>query len=168
MKKTIITNLCVGLFLLTACTINDNPIVGPDDHGEGAKDYVERMVPVVDPQNNPQGMVTLRFYNDMPSVAYVSISHFQSMMYPGTTVEVTQTSPDMYALTSPCGTATVDIQKDIFESDDYESFTNMMGMIQQACLIPRLMRCPYYDGNLSKHRLNRCMWRLTMAATAST
>lgn len=130
MKKTIITNLCVGLFLLTACTINDNPIVGPDDHGEGAKDYVERMVPVVDPQNNPQGMVTLRFYNDMPSVAYVSISHFQSMMYPGTTVEVTQTSPGMYALTSPCGTATVDIQKDIFESDDYESFTNMMGMIQ--------------------------------------
>ena len=67
MKKTIITNLCVGLFLLTACTINDNPIVGPDDHGEGAKDYVERMVPVVDPQNNPQGMVTLRFYNDMLS-----------------------------------------------------------------------------------------------------
>ena len=130
MKKTIITNLCVGLFLLTACTINDNPIVGPDDHGEGAKDYVERMVPVVDPQKNPQGMVTLRFYNDMPSVAYVSISHFQSMMYPGTTVEVTQTSPGMYALTSPCGTATVDIQKDIFESDDYESFTNMMGMIQ--------------------------------------
>lgn len=130
MKKTIITNLCVGLFLLTACTINDNPIVGPDDHGEGAKDYVERMVPVVDPQNNPQGMVTLRFYNDMPNVAYVSISHFQSMMYPGTTVEVTQTSPGMYALTSPCGTATVDIQKDIFESDDYESFTNMMGMIQ--------------------------------------
>ena len=130
MKKTIITNLCVGLFLLTACTINDNPIVGPDNHGEGAKDYVERMVPVVDPQNNPQGMVTLRFYNDMPNVAYVSISHFQSMMYPGTTVEVTQTSPGMYALTSPCGTATVDIQKDIFESDDYESFTNMMGMIQ--------------------------------------
>ena len=66
----------------------------------------------------------------MPSVAYVSVSNFQSIMYPGTTVQVTKTADNLYALTSPCGTATVDTQKDIFESDDYEAFTNMMGMVQ--------------------------------------
>ena len=130
MKKTIITNLCFAVVLLTACSEIDNPIVSPDGHDDGAKDYVERMVPVVDPQNNPQGVVTLRFYNDMPSVAYVSISNFQSMIYPGTTVSVAKTAPSHYALTSPCGAATVDTQNDVFESDDYEAFTNMMGMVQ--------------------------------------
>lgn len=130
MKKTIITNLCLAVVLLSACSEIDNPIVSPDGHDEGAKDYVERMVPVVDPQNNPKGVVTLRFYDDMPSVAYVSISNFQSMIYPGTTVSVAKTAPSQYALISPCGTATVDTQTDVFESDDYEAFTNLMGMVQ--------------------------------------
>ena len=127
MNNLKISNLFLGLVLLTACTVNDNPVIIPD---EGAKDYVERMVPVVDPQNNPQGVLTLRFYEDMPSVAYVDISKFQTMIYPGTTVSVAKTAHNRYALTSPCGTATVDIEKDVFESDDYEGFTNMMGMVQ--------------------------------------
>ena len=130
MKKVFISHLCLAVVLLTACSVNDNPIVGPDGQEEGAKDYVERLVPVVDPQNNPQGMVTLRFYNDMPSVAYVSISNFHSMIYPGTTVDVVKTAQHHYTLTNPNGTATVDIQQDVLESDDYEGFTNMMGMVQ--------------------------------------
>ena len=130
MKKVFISHLCLAVVLLTACSVNDNPIVGPDGQEEGAKDYVERLVPVVDPQNNTQGVVTLRFYNDMPSVAYVSISNFQSMIYPGTTVDVVKTAQHHYTLTNPNGTATVDIQQDVLESDDYEGFTNMMGMVQ--------------------------------------
>ena len=111
---------------ITSCiTDSDNPVVTPD-----VPNYVERFYPVVDPQNIPQGMVMLRFYNDMPSVAYVSISNFQSMMYPGTTVQVVKTAEHQYALTSPCGTAKVDTANDLFESNDYEAFTNMMGMVQ--------------------------------------
>ena len=116
---------------MTSCTTGiDNPVVIPDVPDVDVKDYVERMVPVVDPQNKPQGMVTLRFYDDMPSVAYVSISNFQSMIYPGTTVQVVKTAEGLYDLISPCGTATVDTEKDTFESDHYDDFTNMMGMVQ--------------------------------------
>ena len=129
---------------MTSCyTGIDNPVVTPDVPKPEVKDYVERMYPVVDPQNSSQGMVMLRFYNDMPSVAYVSISNFQSIMYPGvsisnfqsimypgTTVQVVKTAEHQYALTSPCGTAKVDTDKDLFMSNDYEAFTNMMDMVQ--------------------------------------
>ena len=118
----------VGCFLLSACTEKDNSETGPDNQ-EG-KGYQEHLVPVIDPAGKPQGSVILRFYNDMPSVAYISISNFQSIMFPGTTVQVAKTAPDHYSLTSPGGTATVDTQKDIFESDDYEAFTNLMGQVQ--------------------------------------
>ena len=120
--------LLVALFVLSACSIDDNPV--PEPINPNQKDYVERLVPVVDPNGESQGTVTLRFYNDMPNVAYVSISNFQRIMYPGTTVQVTKTADNQYALTSPCGTATVDVAKDVFESDDYEAFTNLMGQVQ--------------------------------------
>ena len=120
--------LIVGCQLLSACSVNDTPVTGPET--PEVKNYQERLVPVIDPKGESQGTVTLRFYNDMPNVAYVSISNFQHIMYPGTTVQVVKTAPNQYALTSPCGTATVDTQKDIFESDDYEAFTNMMGQVQ--------------------------------------
>ena len=120
--------LLIALFVVTACSVDDNPV--PEPVNPEKKDYVERLIPVVAPNGESQGTVTLRFYNDMPNVAYVSISNFQRMMYPGTTVQVTKTADNQYALTSPCGTATVDVAKDVFESDDYEAFTNMMDMVQ--------------------------------------
>ena len=120
--------MLAAIFVMSACSVDDNPAGDPFIPQE--KVYVERMVPVVDPQGESQGMVMLRFYDDMPHVAYVSISNFQNIMYPGTTVQVTKTGDQQYALTSPCGTATVDVENDVFESDDYEAFTNLMGMVQ--------------------------------------
>ena len=120
--------MTIGCFFLTACAVNDNPSVDSDK--PEVKDYSERLVPVIDPKGASQGTVMLRFYNDMPNVAYVSISNFQQMVYPGTTVQVIPTGENQYSLTSPCGTATVDTDKDIFESDDYEAFTNLMGQVQ--------------------------------------
>ena len=128
MLVTILTICSLGT-VFTSCTDDaDNAAAGPDK--PVVKDYSERLVPVVDPKGASHGTVMLRFYNDMPSVAYVSISKFQEMMYPGTTVTVTKTAEGQYALSNPCGTATVDTNKDIFESDDYEAFTNMMGQVQ--------------------------------------
>ena len=74
-----------SIWLLTACSVEDNP--SGYDPAKPVKDYVEHLVPVTDPQGEAQGTVMLRFYDDMPNVAYVSISHFQSIMYPGTTVQ---------------------------------------------------------------------------------
>ena len=127
MKAAILT-ICGTMTILTGCSTQDNAVFDPVN--PEVKDYVERLVPVVDPQGAPQGSVILRFYNDMPSVAYVSVGNFQNIMYPGTTVTAVKTAPDQYMLTSPCGTATVDTAKDLFESDDYEAFTNMMGQVQ--------------------------------------
>lgn len=129
MNMRLLTAVVAGCFLLlTACTVDDNALYDPVQPER--RPFVERMLPVIDPQDKAQGMVMLRFYDDMPSVAYISISHFQSMIYPGTSVQVVKTAHDRYALTSPCGMAMVDVGKDVFESDDYEGFTNMMGMVQ--------------------------------------
>ena len=125
----LLTMMLVGGFTLTSCVDNKDD-ASEGGSGDNYKNYVERMYPVVDPQNSPQGMVMLRFYDDMPSVAYVSISNFQSIMYPGTTVQVVKTAEHQYALASPCGTAKVDTDKDLFMSNDYEAFTNMMDMVQ--------------------------------------
>ena len=119
---------CLGL---SSCFYyqDDEPVSGGGSYEE-VKNYVERLYPVVDPKNNSQGTVLLRFYKDMPNVAYISVSRFQEMIYPGTTVQVQSLGDGQYMLTSPCGTAKVDTKKDIFMSNDYEAFTNMMGMVQ--------------------------------------
>ena len=125
----LLTLMLVGSFTLTSCVDNqDNPV--GEDSGDKDKDYVERLTPVVVPEGETIGTVMLRFYQDMPNVAYISVSHFQEMMYPGTTIQVENLGNGKFALTNPFGTAKVDTEKDLFMSNDYEAFTNMMGMIQ--------------------------------------
>ena len=119
------------LMALTACVEKDNSVFPSNPEPQTAeKDFVERWVPVVDPKGEAQGTVMLRFYDDMPSVAYINVSLFQAMMYPGTTIQTQALGESRFLLTSPCGTAVVDTDKDTFDSDDYEAFTNMMGMVQ--------------------------------------
>ena len=125
----LLTIMMVGSLTLASCVDNlDNP--SGNGGSDKEKNYVERLFPVVDPQQNSLGTVLLRFYNDMPNVAYISVSRFQEIMYPGTTIQVANNGDGKFMLTSPCGTANVDTQKDLFMSKDYEAFTNMMGMVQ--------------------------------------
>ena len=121
--------MVVGSFTLTSC-LDNHDIPSGGGGSDKDKNYAERLTPVVDPRGNALGTVTLRFYHDMPNVAYISVSHYQEMMYPGTTIQVQSLGKGKYALTSPCGTAEVDVEKDLFMSGDYEAFTNMMGMVQ--------------------------------------
>jgi hypothetical protein len=122
--------MMVGSFTLTSCVDNQDNPSGGGGGGDKDKNYVEQLVPVVDPQENVLGTVMLRFYNDMPNVAYINVSRFQEMMYPGTTIQVQSYGNSKYTLTNPCGTAKVDTDQDLFMSDNYEAFTNMMGMVQ--------------------------------------
>ena len=126
----LLTLMMVGSFTLTSCVDNQDNPSGGGGGGDKDKNYVERLVPVVDPQENVLGTVMLRFYNDMPNVAYINVSRFQEMMYPGTTIQVQSYGNSKYTLTNPCGTAKVDTDQDLFMSDNYEAFTNMMGMVQ--------------------------------------
>ena len=129
--------LLLGNFTLTSCVDNqDNPSGGGGGSGDKDKKYVERLYPVVDPQQKTLGTVLLRFYNDMPNVAYISVSSFQEMIYPGTTIQVANNGDGKFMLTNPFGTAKVDTEKDLFMSNDYEAFTNMMGIFPISMWTP--------------------------------
>lgn len=110
----------------------------PDEMPDGGS-YTERVVPVVT-KIAPDGQVTLRFYDNMPNVAYISAADFQSIVLPGSTMTVTHTGAGQYTLTNADATATVNINDDVFVSDQFEAFTNQMGLLQPG------MANVYYDG----------------------
>ena len=83
---------------------------------------------------------TVRYYNDMPSIAYMSIEDYYAIMLPGYKMSVEASGNGTYKLTSACGTAIVDVNKDTLTSEDYAAFTNLMWQIQSG------MDNIYYDG----------------------
>ena len=101
--------------------------------------YTERIVPVVT-KIAPDSQVTLRFYDDMPDVAYISAADFQSIVLPGSVMTVTHTGAGEYTLKNADATAVVNINDDVFTSDQFEAFTNQMGLLQPG------MANVYYDG----------------------
>ena len=109
-----------------------------DEQPDGGA-YTERTVPLVT-KIAPDGTVTLRFYEDMPDVAYISAADFQSIVLPGSTMTVTHTGKGEYTLANGDATATVNINEDVFVSDQFEAFTNQMGLLQPG--MPNV----YYDG----------------------
>ena len=132
--------LLVSLVALVSCSpkyyANRNRVA--DELPDGGS-YTERVVPVVT-KIAPDGQVTLRFYDNMPNVAYISAADFQSIVLPGSTMTVTHTGAGQYTLTNADATATVNINDDVFVSDQFEAFTNQMGLLQPG------MANVYYDG----------------------
>ena len=109
-----------------------------DEQPDGGT-YTERIVPVVT-KIAPDSQVTLRFYDDMPNVAYISAADFQSIVLPGSKMTVTHTGVGEYTLANGDAKATVNINSDIFTSDQFDAFTNQMGLLQPG------MANVYYDG----------------------
>ncbi len=101
--------------------------------------YTERVVPVVT-KVAPDSEVTLRFYDAMPNVPYISAADFQSIVLPGSVMTVTHTGVGEYTLANADATAVVNIGSDIFVSNEFEAFTNQMGLLQAG------MANVYYDG----------------------
>ena len=98
---------------------------------DGTISFETRQVPV-NRGGEDGGTVTLRFYEDMPSVPYISVADFQQLMLPGTTITVSKTGEGEYLLEGPLAKATVNITSDQFSSDDYMNFTNLMGQVQEG------------------------------------
>ena len=138
--RTLSLLLLAGLMAAVSCSpkyyANRNRV--PDEMPDGGS-YTERVVPVVT-KIAPDGQVTLRFYDNMPNVAYISAADFQSIVLPGSTMTVTHTGAGQYTLTNADATATVNINDDVFVSDQFEAFTNQMGLLQPG------MANVYYDG----------------------
>ena len=140
MKTRFLPLLLASLVAMVSCSpkyyANRNRVA--DELPDGGS-YTERVVPVVT-QIAPDGQVTLRFYDSMPNVAYISAADFQSIVLPGSTMTVTHTGAGQYTLTNADATATVNINDDVFVTDGFEAFTNQMGLLQPG------MANVYYDG----------------------
>ena len=132
----------------TACTDdNENSVQQPETNPDDQTAYTVKMVPVNRDGNN-SGNVALRFYEDLPSVPYISVADFQNIVVPGTTVSVTKTGTALYQLKNAGGTLTVNTIDETCAFDDFLGFTNQMGLVQAG------MENGYYDG-LPYVRFNR-------------
>jgi len=109
-----------------------------DEQPDGGS-YTEKTVPVVS-KVAPDGVVTLRFYDALPDVAYISAADFQSIVLPGSVMTVSHTGIGEYTLANGDATAVVNVNSDIFASNKFEEFTNQMTLLQPG------MANVYYDG----------------------
>lgn len=129
MKKLSISFLLL-LTILSSCvdnSVEDNsgsnqPV--PMDPGKG---YAERTFKV-NRHGKDGGMVTLRFYDDMPNVPYIASTAYYRMMMPNATMGVARQG-DKYLLTASGVTATVDVVSDVMTSEAYNDFVNLMSLI---------------------------------------
>ena len=89
---------------LTSCTDSDDNPVTPVNPGEQTA-FTTKPLPV-NRYGEASGTVNVRFYDDMPSVPYISVSDFQNLVKPGTTINVTKTGDGLYQLQNAGGNAT--------------------------------------------------------------
>ncbi len=139
-KRTLIIPTVAVLAILSSCgpkAVTTKTTVADERPDGGA--YTEKTVPVVT-KVAPDSKVTLRFYNDLPDVAYISAADFQSIVLPGSTMKVTHTGVGEYTLDNAGAKAVVNVNKDVFVSSDFDAFTNMMDLLQPG------MANVYYDG----------------------
>ena len=139
-KRTLIFPVLAALAIISSCGPKavTSSLAVPNDKPDGGA-YTEKTVPVVT-KVAPDGAVTLRFYKDLPDVAYISAADFQSIVLPGSTMVVTHTGVGEYTLANGDAKAVVNVNKDVFVSSAFEAFTNQMGLLQPG------MANVYYDG----------------------
>ena len=134
--------MLLALTVLAACTDNmDNVVDNPEPTAidEGPV-FTDRTVGV-NRDGNLYGQVSLRFYSDMPSVAYISVAEFHRLMTGGEPMTVSRQG-DLYVLATKGGSATVDVKADYLYSTSYAGFVDLMWMVDGS-LAPNTM----YDGS---------------------
>ena len=118
-------------FVLTACVDNtDNPVDPGHETttGDDASDIAKFIVTQTVVNNNGESTqkVALRYYEDMPHVAYISVSDFQNMLVPSKSIRVSKTAASQYQLVTSKGeTAMVNTAEESMTFDDYLSFVSL-------------------------------------------
>ena len=128
MKTSNLLSPVLAALLVVSCSPKAYRNAVRDEQPDGGA-FTERTVPVVY-KVIPDGQVTLRFYEDMPDVAYISAADFQSVVLPGSHMTVTHTGAGEYTLTNADAKAVVNVNTETFTSDQFEAFTNQMGLLQ--------------------------------------
>ncbi len=142
MNRKTLFFLILATTVLASCVDNqDNPGGGPQlapvDEGPA---YTDKTVDV-NRDGKVNGQVSLRYYSDMPSVAYISVADFHKVMTGGESMKVNRQG-DLYLLATRNGTATVDVKADLLNSTTYAGFVDLMWM-----MAPDLAPNAMYDGN---------------------
>ena len=123
-------------FILTACVDNSDDYVDPivpepgeeTVTGDDASDKQPFKVTQTTVNNNGKSTqtVSLRYYDDMPHVAYISFSDFQNMVMSTKSIQVSKTAASQYKLVTSKGeTATVNTADEKITFDDYLSFVSL-------------------------------------------
>ena len=130
------------IILFAACTDNNDNPGDPTQLPaiDAGPSYTDKTVDV-NRDGNIYGQVSLRFYSDMPSVAYISVADFHKLMTAGDAMKVTRQG-NLYLLATRNGTATVDVKADYLHSTTYAGFVDLMWMLDPT-LAPNAM----YDGS---------------------
>ena len=115
----------LGLTLTACVDIFDNPVPGQRvDNGDAPYQVTEVSV---NDNGESTKTVTLRYYEDMPHVAYISVVDFQNMLVPDKRIKVSRTAASQYQLeTSKGETALVNTAEESMTFDDYMSFVSPM------------------------------------------
>ena len=128
MKRLSIAFLLL-LTLLSSCvdnSVEDNSANNQPVAMDPGKGYTERAVGV-NRDGKEAGTVTLRFYDDMPNVAYIAATAYYRMMLPSATMTVTNQGTS-YLLTTADGQAMVDVVTDVLVSTTYNDFVSLMSL----------------------------------------
>ena len=118
-------------FALTACLENDEFPDDPDQEettGDDKSDKASFTVTQTIVNNNGASTqkVALRYYKDMPHVAYISVADFQNLIVPSKSIRVSRTAASQYMLeTSKGETAMVNTADELMKFDDYLSFVSL-------------------------------------------
>ena len=136
LNRMMVALLMGSTSIFTSCFSDDNPVEPtpapvPELDAADLTAYTQKETPV-NRGGKDGGTVTLRFYEDMPNVPYISVADYHHLMLPGSSFTVTMTGAGQYALANDHGTATVDTRAEKFTSPDIEAFTNMMDLSQKG------------------------------------
>ena len=130
MWRPFVAMALLGL-ILTACSDStDNPS-DPEEEipiGDDASDKVPFKVTqtVVNYNGEKTQTVALRYYDDMPHVAYIAVADFQKMLVPTKNIRVSRTAASQYTLVTSKGeTATVNTAEESMTFDDFMSFVSL-------------------------------------------
>jgi hypothetical protein len=129
--------------ILTACEdSDDNPIDSDQETtiGDDASDMMPFKVKqtIVNDNGESTQTVALRYYDDMPHVAYIAVGDFQNMLVPRKSIRVSKTAASQYTLVTSKGeTALVNTADESMTFENYVSFvslsaTNAAGIVDDA------------------------------------
>ena len=150
--------------ILTGCVDStDNPVDPGQETatGDDASDKMPFKVTQTIVNNNGKSTstVALRYYEDMPHVAYIAVADFQNMLVPRKSLKVSKTAASQYVLTTSKGeTATVNTADEKMTFEDFSSFVSLSWTNAEGFLV---------DGNTDEYGYYRVKPATAVPATAS-